>query len=248
METGNQLTLKRGFLYSLIGSVAVSALLGIATILSGDFGELQIRILLTTLTISAASVCGLSCGAALEAKRGTPLPIAGITLSVVSALLIIRGIWMESFSEVFWKITATTSVFAVATSHVSLLLLARLSPSYAWAKGAAHVVIFGVASVITAMVWSEFDDEGMFRLLGVAAILDAAISILIPVFHRLSRGDLEHRSASSDLVAINREILSLRSRLAELEQQKQRLESNIVPQQPAMALPLSDTSSRSTVV
>ena len=53
---------KKAFLYALIGSVVLSALLGIGAILSGRFGWFEIRILLTTITISVASICGLACG------------------------------------------------------------------------------------------------------------------------------------------------------------------------------------------
>ena len=75
---------------------------------------------------------------------------------------------------------------------LSLLYLARLAKPFQWALIAATVVIVGVASLISlgilvVDVWAEW----FIRLLGVLAILDAAFSVLIPVFHRLSRSMLE---------------------------------------------------------
>jgi hypothetical protein len=78
---------RRLFLYILIASVVLSALIGIAVLLFGDFGEVEIRVLFTTLTITVTSVCGLACGAFLESGRGRVLPAAGIGLAVVSAVM-----------------------------------------------------------------------------------------------------------------------------------------------------------------
>ena len=51
----------------------------------------------------------------------------------------------------------------------------------------AYIIILFGAALIANMMWFEIYDEGIFRLLAVAVILDAAITIVIPIFHRLSR-------------------------------------------------------------
>ena len=110
-----------------------------------------------------------------------------------------------------WKLTVSVCVFAIACAHLSLLSMARLAEWFAWSLFAAHAVIFGVAALISGIVLFEAEGDGIFRLLGVAAIVDAALTVLVPVFHRLSRG--EDRSAAS----IDAEIARLRARIAELE-------------------------------
>jgi NADH pyrophosphatase NudC (nudix superfamily) len=58
---------KRIALRILIGSVAFSALLGIWALLSGDFGEIQAKVMGTSLFISGASILFCpGCGKALE--------------------------------------------------------------------------------------------------------------------------------------------------------------------------------------
>ncbi len=227
MPAQDEMSLKKIFSYALIGSVAVSALFGILAILMGNFGDMEIRILLTSLTISATSLCGISCGASLEAKRAKILPIAGVALALVSAVLVIAGIWGVFSSQEYWKCTATVVIFAVACAHMSLLLLARLSERYRWSIWAAYGAIFGGAIVLSSMFWGDFDLEWVGRLFGVLAILASAFSITIPIFHRLSREEilLNGRHEEPLLADVECEIAELNVRLNDLEQLRTSLRS-----------------------
>ena len=65
--------------------------------------------------------------------------------------------------------------------------------------------------------------EALAEQLGVAAIVDAAMTILVPLFHRLSRSELAPMSDSMPIVeteAIDAEITTLKERIAELERIK----------------------------
>jgi hypothetical protein len=125
MNTEPSNLVKRLFLYALIVSVAISAGLGILAILAGNWGWFEIRVLLTTVTISAASICGLGCGAYLAAGGNRAVPLAGIGLAMAAAAQIIVGMWSEIGGEAYWKAAASLSVFAVAFAHLSLLSIAR---------------------------------------------------------------------------------------------------------------------------
>jgi len=137
--------------------------------------------------------------------------------------MIIVGMWVELQSETYWKITASICVFTIALAHLSLLSMARLAEWFQWSLIAAYLIIFGVASLITAMIFFEIDETDMFRLLGVAAIVDAAITVLIPIFHRLSRKELSLAAQGfSEIQYIDAEILALQQKIAELEMRKER--------------------------
>ena len=179
---------KRGFLYALVGSVAVSALLGIAAIVFDDFGEWAIRSLLSAVTIGVASICGLGCGAYLASARHRALPLTGIALAIAAAAALLLVIWAEIDSSAFWRTTGSLCVFAIAVAHLCLLSMARLDERFKWSLVVAYVIILFVAALITGIIWfAEMNEAPVFRLLAVAAILDAAITIVIPIFHRLSR-------------------------------------------------------------
>jgi hypothetical protein len=225
MSTPQLFPFKKAFLYSLVASVVFSALLGILAILSGNWDWFQVRILLTTVTISGASICGLACGAYLATQRGRTLPLTGIALALAGAAMLIAGMWIEARSEHYWKLAVSVSVFAVAAGHLALLSMARLAEWFLWSLVVAYAVILGVASLIVLLIWAEFHGAGMFQLLGVAAIVDAAITILIPIFHWLSRAQVSAarpRVAQASPESIEAEIARLKARIAELERQQGR--------------------------
>jgi len=221
----SHVTLKKLFLYSLIVSVCASAFLGIIAILSGDFGDLQAKVLLTSVTISGASLGGLRCGAAFEAHRVRHFASAGILLVAVATVLILAGMWGEVSWDDFWKMTATVAIFAAGFAQLCLLQLARLSRRFQWTLPAAYVLIFALGAIISAMIWGDIDEEPMFRIMGVNAILVGAVSLLIPIFHRLSRGERPAREGDIEtiLADIDYEIAGHKQRIEELERQKLQL-------------------------
>ena len=103
--------------------------------------------------------------------------------------------------------------------------MARLAQSFQWSVVAAYAIIFAVAGLITILIWLEHQgpNENFFRLLAVASIIDAAITVLIPVFHWLSRGQVALDSAATPSAITEspeQEIARLRERIAELERQQ----------------------------
>ena len=207
---------KRFFLFLLIGSVAVSALVGIGVLLFGNFGLIEVRILMTTLTVTITSILGLACGAYLESGRAKYLPWAGIVFSVIAALMSFFIIWdVLDDDDVFIKSFLTATILAAAFSHFSLISLARLDSRFAWTRTAAALCIAPLCAILLYIIWfePEGDSDIVYRVLGVLAILVASITVITPVLHRLS-------STETDVGAIDREIEKLRARIAELEERK----------------------------
>lgn len=188
---------KRIALWFLIASIAASAVLGIITVLAGSFNDLQIRIILTTLTISAASICALASGALWEQRRERFLSLAGAVLALLAAILIIAGIWTEASNKEFWKFTISVSLLAVATAHVCLLALAKLARRFAWNRVAVSVAIYFLAGLFVYIIYFTPKGDTGVRIVGATSIIVAALTILTPIFHRLSRGDLDASGSSA---------------------------------------------------
>ena len=216
----NGINLRRVFLYLLIASVALSALFGIGVILFGDFGSLEVRVLLSSLTITAASILGLACGVYLEQRGNRLLPLAGIVLSIASAAMAFFIIWeVLDDSEPFINTFLSSLLLAAACSHLSLLLLAKLDKRFAWARVAAFVFVGLLAVLLVYLIWVQPPEpsDAVARTLGVLGILVASITVMTPVFHKLSDVD-------AGVEAIDAEIAKLRSKIEELEAERSRLE------------------------
>jgi hypothetical protein len=171
----------------LIGSIAVSAVLGVWAILVGDFGEFEAKVLLTSLTVSGASILAMACGAAWERRSLVRAAAAGIGTAVVTGALILVGIWGEVGDDEFWRTTAMFSIVACACAHASLLSLAVLESRFRWVQWAAFGLDAALAGSLILFVWDAWTDESAERFIGVVSILLASATIAAPVLHRMSR-------------------------------------------------------------
>lgn len=142
--------LRRIFLISLIASVATSAVIGIGVLLLGNFGSVEVRVLMTTMAITIVSVLGLACGAYIEIRGGKLLPYAGIALSHIAGLMSTFIIWdVLDEEELFIKSFLTATLLAAACSHLSLLSLARLDRRFSWTRISAVISVALLCAIHT---------------------------------------------------------------------------------------------------
>lgn len=210
---------RKFFLYLLIVSVAVSALLGIAAFVFGNFGEFETKVLFTTFCITVTSILGLACGAYLETGRARLMPISGILCAVISGVLWIVLIWHGHQDGNVWvKMMMSVTVLAVAVALLSLLSIARLDRRFLWSRYVAHAAVWGLVGFVFYLIWLERDFDGDFipRTFGVLGILIGAMTILTPIFHKLS-------NQLTGIDALDSEIAALEARLAELNARRDAL-------------------------
>lgn len=198
--------------------------MGIWAILSGD---VEYRVLGTTLTVVGTSILGLACGAFLETPRSRKgalivMPVLGIILSILSALITVWMIWTETSwrAEAVWKTLLVSTIFAFSLAHLSLLSIAQLSRRFRWALATAYVVILALASIISYIFIfaPPSQDTMVLRLIGVLAVIDAAITVMIPIFHRLSRTEFVDVPSIAEVEA---RIAELKAQVVRLEKQKE---------------------------
>lgn len=213
------MNLRKIFLYTLIISVAVSAVLGIGVILLGSFGELEGRVLITTFTITLTSILGLACGAYYESKKARGLPIVGIAFSLIAAILGIYLIWApDPRIDAIWKSAATAGLLATSFALLCLVSLATLDKRFAWSRQLIYAAVTLLSAILLFILWFEPESSGefVFRLIAVLSIVIAALTVMTPVFHRLSQKE-------TGVAEIDAEIEKLRTRLLELEQKRSEL-------------------------
>lgn len=219
---------KKAFLYLLVGSVALGSLLGMVIILRGGWTWYEVRVVLTTITIAAASLCGL----ALELSK-TPMgtnwrPRVGILLTGIAAVLWLIGIWVEISASAFWKTAGSVTILAVANVHVCLLSIARLAPRFRLVHQLGTQVIYGLAVLLVTIMVGEIDSEGLWRFVAAVAVVVAGLTLAIPLLHRISKLEAEDDTLLSPLnqrniAELDREIGQLRERLERLERLREQI-------------------------
>lgn len=217
-----QSRLKKPLLYAFVASVLVGALLGIALVVRNQWGWYEVRVIFTTIIIAVASLCGLACDLSRTPRGKNLLPYAGMILTAVAATVALVGMWSDLDSEWFWKSTAVLSILAVATVHVCLLSIARLVRRFQLVYFFAVQIIYGLALLISFMIISEIEGEGMWRVVAALGIMTAAVTLIIPILHRIGRLEAEGAGlrmplAERNLASLDEEITRLKSRLEQLE-------------------------------
>ncbi|MDX9864003.1 MAG: hypothetical protein RBT34_04275, partial [Anaerolineaceae bacterium] len=142
---------------------------------------LGVKMLETAMAIFVASLCILICITVWEQKKVKFLPFLGMTLSIISSILISYSTWTDNYNYAFSIISGGFTIFTLVTIHLCLLSLANLSKKFRWALWAAYIVNYGFAALFILMLPSPFE-----WILLILALLLPAISILILIFHTLS--------------------------------------------------------------
>ncbi len=183
----NNIQLKKIFLRILIGSLSASALVGIIIFLLGKFGDIEEKILATTLVIGACSLLGLCNTSIFQKEKVRWLGVTGVALSVTALIYSLALIWVHNDSRVVMRIFASLIIWTVTVSHICLLLLINCADSIVKkVLNAAIVFILTVSVMLSIIVWADkITNDFYFRLLGVFAILDVLGTIVTPILNKV---------------------------------------------------------------
>jgi hypothetical protein len=190
--------IRRVAIIFIIVSLGIAALFGIVTLLTGDFGEIQGKILLTTLLLAGFSITAL-CHLAVVGRALRIVGFAGIVMSVLAfitgAVLIWRSWdnWSDGW-ETTLKAFSVFAILAASLAHANLLLLLaeRRNPAvriglFITVGLIALLALLIILPIVTEGEIPGDDGEPYWRALGVVAILDVLGTIVLPVLGRFLR-------------------------------------------------------------
>ncbi len=180
--------MRRIALQALIASIAASALVGMYVLLLGGGGDLEGKILVTALATSVLSILVMACGAALERGHLGFVPHGGTAASLGAYILMMIVIWKLSGRHGIAEGALGLAVVGAAAALACLLSLAALAPRFRWVRVSGYASAAAVALMLNLFIWHVLEpEEGLpVRLTGVLAILLAAVTITVPILHRLS--------------------------------------------------------------
>ncbi|MET4158725.1 hypothetical protein [Agromyces sp. PvR057] len=190
---------RRLAIVALVASLSITAVVGIVTLLSGDFGEVQGRVLGTTLLIAGASILAL-CHLSVVGRPVRVVGFVGLGASAVAlviGLLLIWTPWYDNgggWPDDLWRWFGITSIVAASLAHANLLL--QLSGRRRRAVRIALAITLAAIAVVAVMLvlpliseWAIPGDDGgeYWRWFGVIAIVDALGTVVLPVVALLVR-------------------------------------------------------------
>jgi len=162
---------------------SIAALVAIAAVLGGDFGETQQRILETcgiAFVCGAATLAGFAC---LDRGVIRPVAWAAIALGVASFAVWAGADWMDAPGKRYWKLASVLGVWLLAALIATTLRLiassARILGTIVPATWATAVL---AAAVATEMIIAE--DSGPWKFVLVLLILTALGYGLTPALQR----------------------------------------------------------------
>ena len=204
------MNLRSAFLWTLIVSLSLAAILGIIAIILPDLIGADEEILVTSMLLGLYSLPPLACAIVYGKRRFVSIMWAGMISSFLAWLLWLPMIWGDPWqwgSSVDWdelilKAGFTLTFLALWSAHLGMLSLLRLDQAWPRRVRAATLIVAGILLLFgTTCLWLEVDEEWVARTIAVMAILVGSGTLLTPIIALLEtlqrRGSRE--SVASDL-------------------------------------------------
>jgi hypothetical protein len=179
---------KRLFLGAVVVSLVVTAAIAIATLLFGDFGDTEGKILLTTALVSVYSLAALPAATLLDARRLLPLAWATLALAAAGFAVVQVLLWAEIDEQWLGQLSFTLSAYLVAGAQICALS-SRLRPHDSGVVRALYaggtVLALAAATMISVAIWAELESETYWRITGAVVVATLLLTALQPVLRRM---------------------------------------------------------------
>ena len=211
----------------IVASLSLTAVVGIFTLLSGDFGVIQGKTMLTTLVIAVASLTAL-CHLAVVGRPVRVIGFVGLAASAIALVLGLAAIWINwdtSSGELVRELIrwfGIVGIVALSIAHANLLLLlaTRRRTAVRVALGATLVAIAIVASMLIVPILTDFEVPGAnveyWRVFGVIAIVDALGTVVVPIIALFLRDEEPVAAVAGSAPATTQEATGIEERIAAL--------------------------------
>lgn len=199
--------LQKRFLMAFIAFLALTAALAVWAVLAGDeMSSLQVRVLLSSTTITVTSICGLASASSIRAL-GTGVPAAlGIGVAALAAVLILVEVWWNEAGDTYERLMWSVMVLAIGWAHALLLLSARPRRQQRWVPVATVCAIGLVTGLVIGVIMELFDfEEALLKTVVVASVLAALGTLVVPILHVMARRDTETGPQAGERLVLHRD-------------------------------------------
>jgi len=185
---------KKFSLFNLIGSLIISALVAVVTVLIGDFNVISARVLFTLGMVIIHSLISLVF--IWDNDRQNTFERLAFFINVLFLLIVISfitsifGIWKIISGEIVWNLYQTYFILGFASLHGDILSKALKKENYM--DMIIYINYLFMATVVLMLQPVIFIDnapkileEMFFRILGAIGIIDGTLSVLTIIFYKL---------------------------------------------------------------
>jgi hypothetical protein len=175
------MSLRRIFLLGAATIVSIAALVAIAAIVNGDFGDTEGKIFATLATAFVAGSTAIAGIACLERGVSQPFAVLGLLLATFGFLLWADEIWEQHHSSGYWKLlglllTWTLAMLIVTTTR----LMTRSQRVERSLFRATTVAAVGAGLAVSSMILRENGDGWqLFAVLLVLALLGETLTPIV---------------------------------------------------------------------
>ena len=191
--------IQKAFLKSMVLFIALSAIIGIFSVLTGSFGKLQGIILVTTISLGVYSLTGLCCVPMLERPELRALGVCGIAASILGGafamltnlLFLVDLTLVDLFEDDTFLILIgrfSFLIIAISIAHISLLMRITTNQPLVIITRRCTIAAIGVVALsLLSMLFSlDMIGEAWFLLI-IFGILDVAGTIGTPILHAIMK-------------------------------------------------------------
>lgn len=185
---------KKFFIFNLIGSLIISAIVAVITVLMGEFNEMTGRVFFTLAMVVCHSL--ISLGFIWDDERQNTFErLAFFTdvlflIIVVSFVTSIFGIWKIIPLDTVWNLYQTYVVIGFASLHGDIL--SKVLGKEKYMDTVIFTNYFFMFIVVLLLFPVIFVDnplkilgEMYYRIMGATAIIDGTLSVLTIIFYKL---------------------------------------------------------------
>lgn len=182
------MNLRKAFLWAVLGSLVIAAIVGIVALLFDLRSE---RWILSTLSTGLFSLLALGAAYAAERRVWTRAMQVNVALCVFGLTLFIFMIWFgrdlyNPLEDVLEKTMGLSVTWAAALTAAGMLAITRFAPgALSVIRIVALVMIVALATMISVTILADPHESEWYRFMGATSIATALGIVGVPILHKV---------------------------------------------------------------
>jgi hypothetical protein len=172
---------------AVVGSLCLTAAVGIVAVLGGSLDETSGRVLITTTAVSFFGLLAVPAGMLLERNRLSWLARGSAALTATTFLLTLVVTWKHDPPSALWRTWGVLGTLTLAAAQAATVEARRRDTDTERVRflvSGSMVTDALLAALGVIGILASVDDGGFYRMLGAIGILDVLLIAVVAVLRR----------------------------------------------------------------